>query len=201
MVNLVRVKRYHERPIKIYWGGQTQKLTVPGLLRKKSKGRIPENKEKRLRFLWLVAIFSQKNNFSWWGEWLIDATLIRVKKHQQRPIKIYLEEKTQLVQKLLFIITIIILMKQKLYTSTFRKKEKENYLTWNEQCAFNYPCKYNLEVCSTKKCFFFPSNSTWKLVSENWLVSYAILNSNVVNWTNNFWDVLISSFFTTMQPM
>ena len=169
---------------------------------KNLKGRVPENKEKRLRFLWLVAVFNQKNNFSWWGEWLIDANLIRVKKHQQRPIKIYLEEKTQLVQKLLFVITIIILMKQKLYHQYISgKKKKENYLTWNEQCAFNYPCKYNLEVCPTKKWFFLPSNSTWKLVSENWLVSYAVLNSNVVTWTNNFWGVLVSSFFTTMQPM
>ena len=100
---------------------------------KNLKGRVPENKEKRLRFLWLVAVFNQKNNFSWWGEWLIDANLIRVKKHQQRPIKIYLEEKTQLVQKLLFVITIIILMKQKLYHQYIsgKKKRKTTLLGMN----------------------------------------------------------------------
>ena len=46
-----------------------QKLTVLGPLPKKIKGagpkeRIPENKEKSLRFLWLVTVFNQKNDFS-----------------------------------------------------------------------------------------------------------------------------------------
>ena len=75
------------------------------------------------------------------GRMIDAANMIRVKKHHQRPIKIYWGEKTQLVQKLLFIITIIILMKQKHYNQYLSaKQKKKSNLTWNEQCAFNYPC-------------------------------------------------------------
>ena len=62
-----------------------------------------------------------------------DTTLVnpvRVKRHCKRPIKIYWGEETQLAQRLFLFITIIILMKQKLYCQyVSAKQNKKTALT------------------------------------------------------------------------
>ena len=56
--------------------------------------------------------------------------LVRVKRHHKTPIKIYWSEETQLAQRLFLFITIIILMKQKLYYQyVSAKQNKKTTLT------------------------------------------------------------------------
>ena len=59
-------------------------------------GIISENKNECLRFLRVIESFGQKSNFSGWEVNATLVNLVRIKRHNHRPIKMYWRKKAQL---------------------------------------------------------------------------------------------------------
>ena len=53
-----------------------------------------------------------------------------------------------------FMLLLLSLWRNKSHTQQFmlaNQNKKEKKFTWNEQCTFNYPCQYDVDVSSTRK--------------------------------------------------
>ena len=98
------------------------------------KGGFLKAKRRSLRFLRVVTGFGQKKTFLGWGLglMLLWSVWLEFKTHHQKLIKTYWRGNIRLAQKPFFIITIIILIKQKHYQQfILRKKEKKILLGIN----------------------------------------------------------------------